>query len=164
MKKSKTFLKTGERAVAGPTMVLATAGIGSCIVICLWDQVRRVGGMAHIPFPEDESRGTDFFRNPGLSPDTAVPCILNLMLKRGSLIKDIVAKIAGAGNMFAKMEVGPMIDLVKSILDNAHAALAAHGLPLIGHSVGGVLGRSLTFDTDSGLVEVKFTDGSILAI
>ncbi len=157
-------LKTGELHVGKSAEVLATSGIGSCIVICLWDSDTRIGGMVHAPFASNSDTSFNAFRSPGLSPDTAVPHILNKMGRLGSRRATIVAKLIGAGNMFANMDEGPMFELVQTILRSAEHILDHEGLPVVSSSLGGSLGRSASFDLVSGVVKVTFTDGMVLEI
>lgn len=159
MNKSIKLLKTGEYGVGTAGEVLTTSGVGSCVVICLWDDVRGIGAMAHIPYVCDESRGADRGRNPGLSPDTAVPTLLRLMRRRGSTLEGLLAKLAGAGNMFQSLGQGPMSELVVAILGSAHAALDLEGIQVIAQSTGGEFGRTVSFDIETGSMNVVFTNG-----
>jgi len=161
MNKSIKLLRTGEYGLGCAGDILTTSGVGSCIVICLWDRVREIGAMAHIPHACDESRGADRNRNPGLSPDTAVPTLLRLMRRQGSSPEGLSAKLAGAGNMFQSLGPGPMTDMVGAILGSAHAALNLEGITVVAQSTGGEFGRTVSFDVETGQMNVISTNGDI---
>ena len=64
-----------RRYPCGP---LACLGLGSCIALCAYDPVHKVGGIVHIVLPSSEKKS-------GIVPtkyaDTAVPALLEEMVK-----------------------------------------------------------------------------------
>ncbi|MBW2067237.1 MAG: hypothetical protein JRJ03_20220 [Deltaproteobacteria bacterium] len=100
MIRKELVVKTGGLIVAEGQKTLYTGGVGSCVVACLWDMKKFIGGMAHIP--QSVSTGDDpgISALPAVSPDRALPFLLLMMENRGAARKNILVRLAGAGNMF----------------------------------------------------------------
>jgi chemotaxis protein CheD len=158
-------LRTGELGYGIEDTILSTSGIGSCVVVCLWDRHCRIGAMAHIPYPRDESEGRDLLRNPGLSPDRAIPEMMRQLQKRGCLPTSLDAVLVGAGNMFESLDQsGSMQQLVQSILDNTLHALQQYQLVIRGQAIGGRYGRSVRFEVRNGQLTVTSVDGNVVVL
>jgi len=141
-----------------PEEVLCILGLGSCIGVCLYDPVRRVGGMAHVLLPEHIPGQS----NPFKFADTAVPALLAEVEKVGGSRRNIVAKISGGAKMFSGTDT--LFDIGKR---NAHAvreALQALGIPLKGEDTGGSRGRSIFFYIEDGKLEVKVLGRDVIVI
>ena len=141
--------------------VLVTYALGSCIGICLYDPVKKIGALGHIMLPvahNEEDAKTKKFR----FANTCIPEMLNQMIKSGCNKRSIVAKIAGGATMFKLVNasnpntsnsninrIGSQnIEAVKEGLKNA-------GIKLVAEDTGADYARTVFFDTDSGKVTVK---------
>lgn len=129
--------------------VLCILGLGSCIGLCLYDELKRIAGMVHILLPE-QIPGQN---NPFKFADTAVPALLGEMEKAGARAKSLLAKISGGARMFSGsdslFDIGQRnAEAVKRILENLK-------IPLQGEDVGGSRGRSVFFYVENGKLEVK---------
>lgn len=91
----------GEVIVTVPDNTLSTT-LGSCVAVCLYDNKKKMGGMAHIVLPK--SRNIEKQKQPCKFADIAVPDIISKMLIRGSLKHNIIAKITGGANMFPQID------------------------------------------------------------
>ncbi len=132
--------------------LLAVYGIGSCIILSIYDAVRQIGGIAHIMLPD--STGMDMSSvNPIKFADTAVPALIEAVLDEGAIKKALEAKIFGGSEMFPPTE-----DFTNTIgRDNTKAVKAVlrkHNIPLKSEDTGGNHGRSIEFDLSSGIVKV----------
>jgi chemotaxis protein CheD len=130
-------VKMGEYQVLGSHENLSASGIGSCVVITLYDPRRQIGGMAHAMLPENIPR--------------QIEDMLYKMYSLACSHRHIEAKLVGGANMFPGLEseVG-----LKNI-SIARRKLKDEGVKLVGESVGGSMGRSVEFCTGSGIVTVK---------
>lgn len=131
---------------------LAVYGVGSCIILSVYDATRKVGGLAHIMLPD--STGMDPATiNPIKFADTAVPQLIDTVLDKGAIRSSLEAKMFGGSEMFPPTE-----DYTNNIgRDNIKAvreALKKHKLNLVGEDVGGTHGRSIEFDLTNGKVKV----------
>ena len=132
---------------------LITAGLGSCIGICLIDKTAQVGGMAHIMLPSSlQARNA---QNRAKFADTAVEDLISEMEKMGAVSRRIVAKIAGGSQMF---KVSAVSEVLKIGIRNSQAveeALAQSRIRLLAKDTGGNFGRTIIFDTESGDLQVR---------
>lgn len=131
--------------------VLRSSGIGSCIVITLYDPIKRVGAMAHPMLAESVSGSVE---NPLRFVDWAIEAMIRELEKLGSVKSRLEAKIIGGANMFKVFDKDPA-----SIgIHNAEAAkkkLETEGIKIVANDTGGNVGRTVTFELTTGLVEVK---------
>lgn len=131
---------------------LKALGLGSCIGLCLFDPIQKLGCLVHIVLPQ--SRPGDS-REPGRYADTAIPHVIQEMMNRGAARSRIRTAIAGGAQLFKidgavdRLDVGRRnIEAVKKLLLESH-------LKLIAEDVGGGCGRTVIFNTSSGEVLVK---------
>jgi chemotaxis protein CheD len=147
----------GEYVVSStPGAVLVCIGLGSCVGLCIYDRVMKIGGMVHVVLPKSDGRGGDA---PAKFADTAVPLLLGEILKNGGIRNRLIVKIAGG----AQMTVAPgHRDTFKTGERNVaqiKAALEKEKLPLAAADVGGTLGRTVRLFLDTGKVMVKTVSG-----
>lgn len=141
-----------ERQVTNdPQVVLAAAGLGSCIGLILVDPQAKVGALAHIVLP-DSSQGRDK-SNPWKYADTAVPLLLAEICTKGALRSRVWAKIAGGAQMFAP--VNALMNIGARNAEAVQAALARLNVRLMARDVGGNAGRTLRLYLPEGKVTVR---------
>ena len=97
---SETFrVGMSEYKAAKAPALLISLGLGSCVGIALYDDRRKIGGLAHVMLPDSRLAGQKSF-NPGKFADTAIDILIEDMVKLGVERNKIVAKIAGGAQMF----------------------------------------------------------------
>jgi chemotaxis protein CheD len=140
-------LKTAK----SPTQ-LAVYGIGSCVILAMYDAVREIGGIAHIMLPDSSGMDTKKINTIKFA-DTAVPALIEAVLNEGALRIGLEAKIFGGSEMFPPTE-----DFSNNIgrenTKAVKAALRKYNIPLRSEDTGGNHGRSIEFDLSSGTVKV----------
>lgn len=150
----------GEIAVSRDGNTLTVAGVGSCVVVSLWDPQLKIGALSHAMLPSRNGRLNQ--SEEGLkqgeygNQDTRyVYSAINEMLKNidslGVKREDIEAKIIGGANMFSAFES----DIGKENILSAKSKLKEEGIKIVGECVGGSQGRSVEFSIISGIVTVK---------
>ncbi|MFC4775371.1 chemotaxis protein CheD [Paenibacillus sp. GCM10023252] len=150
-----TVIKVGmaDLKIARDGAILKTTGLGSCVGLTLYDPVTRIAGMAHIMLPSSEiARDTVF--NTAKYADTAIPELLRQMAEAGAAVKRMVGKMAGGAQMFAfsggdSMRIGPR---------NAEACsmiLEKYPIPVAASDTGGNYGRTIEFDSSSGMLSIR---------
>ena len=131
---------------------LRASGVGSCIVVTLYDRKRRIAAMVHSLLPSAPSHNNSkSLAADARYVDAAIGAMLAEVSARGVTTKDIEAKIVGGASMFAKFQSNVGAHNVAA----AHAKLNAEGIELAGEVVGGHIGRSVEFCVASGLVTTK---------
>ena len=141
----------GDLKVCRAPDVLITYALGSCVGICLLDNVTNIGGLSHIMLPE--SSGAGAASTPMRFADTAIPMLIRQMESMGASRLRLKAKIAGGATMFAatndKFNIGERnIDAVKRVLMQNH-------IPIIAEDIGLNYGRTQLFYPESGVMEIR---------
>ena len=138
---------------AKPPDVLSSTGLGSCIGICLWDPVTRVGGLAHIMLPSSAlARKND---NRGKFADTAIPALVEEMERLGASRSRLVAKIAGGAQMFSLPGDSGIMKIGQRNTESTRETLKELGIKLLGSDVGANYGRSISFYPADGRLHIR---------
>jgi len=146
-------VKVADCAVGRDDQTLITIGLGSCVAIMLYDEVARVGGLAHTLLP-DESMARDR-SNPAKFAASAVALLLAEMTRLGADARRLRAKLVGGSSMFANLIPAGGINIGDRNVAAARQALRASVVPIVAEDVGSDHGRSVHFFLDDGRVEVR---------
>lgn len=116
--------------------------VGSCVAVCLWDELKQWGGMNHFIYPEifDKNKTTAQYGN------VAMLALIRLLEKMGSSRKNLVAQVYGGAHLheLTNHNVGlENIAIARKILKQKH-------IRTISEDVGGRMGRKILFDTITG--------------
>lgn len=123
--------------------------LGSCVSVCLYDQVMKIGGINHymLPFWNGEGLASPKYGN------IAIEKLLEKMLHYGCTKKNIIAKVFGGGEVIdtqiSQFHIGERNIVV------AHQMLQELKIHISGQSVGGKNGRKIQFNTHTGAVLQK---------
>ncbi|HVZ81984.1 MAG TPA: chemotaxis protein CheD [bacterium] len=127
-------------------------GLGSCVGVALYDPAVRSGGLAHVMLPS--SRLSSKVHLPGKFADTAVPALVEGLLRQGAVRERLVAKLVGGANMFSFLPQATVSIGVR----NAAAVrekLTEMGIPILAERTGGDQGRTILFDLKDGRLEIR---------
>lgn len=137
------YLLPGQVHVAAqPTRI--TTILGSCIAVCVFDPMRRVGGMNHFMLPHYAGSGVASARFGNI----AMTELLTKMTAAGAHPSSMRARIFGGSCMFPTTMSGAHLGEKNERL--AREMLAASGVRVIESETGGGRGRKLVFHTDEG--------------
>jgi len=132
--------------------LLLTAGLGSCIGICIHDPFLKVGGMAHIMLPTVTG---SLGGNPAKYADTALELLLKEIASMGGNKTRLRAKIAGGAQMFSFPGKPPILKIGDRNAEAVAQELKKHGIPLLVSDVGGSFGRTIHFDVGTGELRIR---------
>lgn len=138
--------------------VLVTYGLGSCVGVCIYDPLLKIGGMAHVMLPDSSLSKT--VTNRGKFADTSIPDLTARLIQMGTLSSRLVAKIAGGSQMFAFMGNDDKLLIGPRNVAAVEKALKEQRIKLSAKNVGGSAGRSILFDLTSGEVTIKMLNSS----
>jgi chemotaxis protein CheD len=130
--------------------------LGSCVGLVLYDPHTDVFGMAHIMLPRSESETTA--AQAGKYANTAIPALLTKMLTPPSEAKRLRAKVAGGANMFPSIAKDKSVEALQVGNQNIESTLEiirSLGIVVLGSDLGGIKGRELSIDAQSGKVWVR---------
>lgn len=140
--------------IAKDGAVLKTTGLGSCVGLTLYDPIRKIAGMAHVMLPSSEiARETNM--NLAKYADTAVPELLGRMIAAGALVERMKAKMAGGAQMFAMSSHSDSLRIGPRNVDSCTEMLLKYKIPIISQDTGGSFGRTIEFDSVSGMLSIR---------
>lgn len=143
----KHFLFPGTLFAAPEDHRISTV-LGSCVAVCLWDSVARMGGINHymLPLWNGEGLATPKYGN------IAIKKLLARVLAMGCRQENLVAKVFGGANVMGTGNEVFMIGDRNVIL--AYQMLEEYGIPVAASDVGGRVGRKIVMHTATGIVLV----------
>lgn len=144
----QVYLHAGQMfASAEPTSVVTI--LGSCVAVCLFDPVAKVGGINHYLLPLAVRRE----RSPRFG-SVAVALLLDEVLGRGARRGNLRAKVFGGAGVLDGLR-GNGRHLGHDNVDFALRALEAAAVPVVESDVGGKRGRKVIFQVDDGSAWVR---------
>ncbi len=125
--------------------------LGSCVAVCLYDAVERIGGMNHILFPGEAD--LTHFDNAARYGINAMELLINRIAALGGNRRRITAKAFGGAHILPGISQsnrmgGKNAEFVLEFL-------RMEGIGLAGHDLGGNSSRKVIFHTDTGNAFLK---------
>lgn len=148
--KKQVCIHIGEYYASREPAVIRTV-LGSCVAVCFFDPVNRIGGMNHILLPgkSDLTRFNSAASYGINAMELLINRIMNLRGERGRL----VAKIFGGAHVISSIpkENGTGIKNSEFAID----FLKKEGIRIISRDLGGTDSRKIFFHTETGDVFLK---------
>lgn len=129
--------------------------LGSCVAVCLFDPINKVGGINHYMLPLWNAQG---LASPKYG-NIAIERLLEKVLELGAKRVNLIAKVFGGGEVIdteiKSFKIGERnIELALEILKELK-------IPIKAQSVGGKLGRRIQFNVTTGEVLHKFIEKTV---
>ena len=137
---------------ASSTPSKVTTILGSCVAICLYDSVLRIGGMNHYMLPLWNGQG---LASPKYG-NIAAEKLVEKMLLLGSHKSNLVAKIFGGGEVIDTTV--KIFNIGERNIVIAYEMLEGFKIPVVAKSVGGKFGRKIEYNTSTGEVKHRFIE------
>lgn len=144
---SKLTIGIADMKFAQKEGLLVTYALGSCIGICLYDSVAKVGGLLHIMLPLNMEAGR---KNPLKYADTGFAEMVKQITRMGASPSRLTAKLAGGAKMFEVNGSSSLGNIGQRNIESVHMQLKKHGVRLIKEDVGGSVARTLLFNVSDG--------------
>lgn len=144
----------GDMAVSSNVEeTIKTYALGSCVALIMYDGAAHLGGMVHIALFDsslDPVKGT---KRPGHFADTAVPALLDLMKKQGSINRsNLKVYLVGGAGVFSH---GDFFKVGEKNRNRIIELLKEHGLKLTAEDTGGDISRTVSLSVSDGQVTVS---------
>lgn len=133
---------------------IKTTGLGSCVGIILFDNVKHIAGLAHIMLPSSEIAKEESL-NKAKYADTAIELLLKNIIKMGAIKRNISAKIAGGSQMFNFNSNNDLLKIGPRNVETTKRILKELEINIIAEDTGGNFGRTIDFDTATNILTVK---------
>jgi chemotaxis protein CheD len=143
------YLHAGQLVTSAEPAQITTI-LGSCVAICVWDPVARVGGMNHFMLPYD---GGPNVAGPRYAKFATATLLVDVALA-GATASRLQAKLFGGACVMEAFRAASR-DLGTQNVEVARQMLAAAHVAIVAEDVGGKHGRKLVFRTDNGEALVK---------
>lgn len=134
--------------------ILKTTGLGSCVGVCIYDNFRKIGGMAHVMLPDSKNsrHSTTII---GKFADTAIEELIKRLVNGGANNKNLIAKIAGGAQMFSFAGSSDIMKIGQRNIEAVKENLDKFGIKIAAEDVGGNYGRTIEFDLLTGQLYVR---------
>lgn len=123
--------------------------VGSCVSVCLWDKVKRIGGMNHFLLPLNPNRQGKFLKY----GDTATEFLIDSLLQRGCFINQMNAYIVGGS--FNHQKEGGKYRIGERNYSAALKVLNGRNIEVLSCDTGGDVSRKITFNCSNGNVYIE---------
>ncbi|MCB1356337.1 MAG: chemotaxis protein CheD [Maritimibacter sp.] len=150
--RSRTYIGQGEYAIDGGDDAVISTLLGSCVSACIWDTERKIGGMNHVLFIDDNANAAQVFGH-GVN---GMELLINGLLRRGADRRRLQAKVFGG----AKMLHGLSDEGARNgrfVVDY----LATEGIAHIGGDLGGQRARRVEFWPGTGRARMKLVEEEV---
>lgn len=145
------YLLPGQLLVSVEPARITTV-LGSCVAVCLYDNVSGIGGLNHFLLPGAPANPQE--REPLRWGVPATAALLEAVLAAGARRAQLQAKVFGGACITAR-EVPEALRIGDRNIETALAELARMRIPVVNHSLGGAVGRKIIFDSRTGMVWAK---------
>ena len=149
---NKIEVGMGRGAVTTAPHIISSPGLGSCVVVTLYDTKQKLGGLAHIMLPDSNS--LNGYHAPYKCADTAIAALIKELRSMRANPGDMVAKLVGGAKMFLSSD-DFSLGIGEQNITSVKLILKRKRIPVIGENTGGNYGRNVEFHLDSGKVTVK---------
>lgn len=128
---------SGEFKATGKSNTVFSTIVGSCVAVCLADNVNKVYGINHFMLPGENWQKT----NDPKFGITATNLLIENMIKKGAGLKNIQAKVFGGANTLTwdAYSVG------KFNAEFIQKYLVLRKIPIVTRDLGGNFGRKISF-------------------
>lgn len=147
----------GEMAVGQDNIIFSTGGVGSCLVICMFDKERKIGGLAHsmLPRKKDVANANPKLDSEAKYVDNTIEKMVTRLVQLGASREKLSVKLVGGATMFHVFQNKAGKSIGEQNIETAHEELRKHRLALIGEDVGGTSGKMVDFNLANGILNVN---------
>jgi len=142
-----------EVKTAQSPQILTTPPLGSCVCVVLYDELTRIGSMAHFMLPDINLAKSK--ENRAKFANTVVEIMLKEMINMGVPRSRIKAKIVGGANMFPSMDQANPIQIGTRNIAAVKDELKKRKIRLMAEDTEGNYARSVEFFLETGAVSIK---------
>ena len=137
--------------------ILVVYGLGSCVVICLYDPLARVGGMLHALLPGQawSDNGNSNKGKPTKYVDRGLPLLVDALVALGARQRRLAAHLCGGARMINAPGFEDALNIGERNVLAAQAVLRVAGFRVKAEATGGQTGRTVKLYIANGQVTVK---------
>lgn len=133
---------------------IRTSGLGSCVGVIMYDQLKEIAGLAHVMLP-DSSFAKAGNINVAKYADTAIAELFHRLVKAGARGSSIKAKIAGGAQMFLFTGTSDMMRIGPRNVEAVRKELQSLKISIVAEDVGGNSGRTIEFNPRTCVLNIR---------
>lgn len=137
-----------------PRDLIVTYALGSCLGVCVWDPVVKVGGMLHFMLPQGALAPEKAADNPLMFADTGIPKLFLGSYALGAKKERMVVVVAGGASF--NVNEGDDMAIGQRNIAMLRKLMWKNGVLLKKHELGGTEPRNMSLDISTGQVTVAF--------
>jgi chemotaxis protein CheD len=148
------YLYPANLVVPMPSALVHTI-LGSCVSVCLYDTLLKIGGINHymLPLWNGQELPSPKYGN------IAIERLYDKLIFNGSQHKNIISKVFGGGEVIQNMNMHFNIGHKNIII--AEEMLKELKIPITAKSTGGKQGRKIMFNSLTGEVIQRYVQSTI---
>lgn len=141
---------------ANPDEILVAHGLGSCVAICLYDPLTRVGGLLHALLSTPVLNHKPITQ-PTKYVDRGIPCLIDALVTLGANPTRLVACLAGGARVLTASGFEDSFNIGRLNVQTAKTILHSTKLKIRAEATGGHKGRTVKLYLANGQVSVKMS-------
>ncbi|MGE5399424.1 MAG: chemotaxis protein CheD [Ignavibacteriales bacterium] len=146
----KIHINIGELYASKRPVIMHTT-LGSCVAVCFYDYIHRIGGMNHIMLPE--MADFNVFNDSARYGINAMELLINEILKLGGERENLIAKVFGGAHVLPDFSIADSIG--RRNISFVKQFLETEGIRIISQHTGGTFTRIVYFHTGTSNVLMK---------
>ncbi|EOC99260.1 hypothetical protein [Caldisalinibacter kiritimatiensis] len=141
----------GEYFVTDKRYVVLKTLLGSCVSVCLKDEVTGIAGMNHFMLPASKRIENIIINEDAKYGINAMELLINTMIKKGAKRPYLKAKVFGGGKVLEQ----ELSNVANSNIEFVKVYLNMEQIPVITSDLGDNYGRKIFFFPDTFTVYLK---------
>ncbi|HZW68210.1 MAG TPA: chemotaxis protein CheD [Pseudogracilibacillus sp.] len=133
---------------------IRTSGLGSCVGVVIYDNFKKVAGLAHVMLPDSKLTKQAVF-NKYKYADTAIDSLIKQLIALGARKSQLKAKVAGGAQMFQFQTGSDIMRIGPRNTEAVKEHLKKHHIPIISSDTGGNQGRTIEFDPLTSKLKIR---------
>lgn len=135
---------------------IVTYALGSCVGVCMYDEVLGLGGMLHAMLPSAQNAKSKL--KPEKYVDPGILHLYNRLEDMGADAEHLKVKLIGGAKMYEYNTSMRGVDIGTANVIKARSMLQNLGVSIVKEVTGGEVGRTVHFTPANGRVEIRSTD------
>lgn len=142
---------------------IRTSGLGSCVGVVIYDQLKELAGLAHVMLPDSSLARSEKF-NIAKYADTAVKELVQRLIESGARQHALKAKLAGGAQMFQFANSNDLMRIGPRNVEAVKKELARLKISIMGEDVGGNAGRTIEFNPKTCMLSIRTVNKGVIVL
>lgn len=152
----EVMVDMGKYEISTDSSILVCLGLGSCVGVAIYDEKKKIAGLAHIMLAHyDTTRDPSPDFNGNKYANIAIPAMISDLEKKGCNKSDLKSKIAGGAQMFGSLDDKRVLDIGTKNAESITKILSDNNIKIVSKDLGGSTGRTVRFDISNCKMTVR---------